>query len=337
MARSGILCGGAWCIDRNLVVDHWPREETLASILTENEFGGCPGHNMATALKRLAAPFPVEAIGLLGDDADGRKLLAICDELGIERSALKTLAGATTCYTLVMIARETGKRSFFTSSGTHAVQTPDDFLFSSSVSRIVHLGLPGIHARLDAPWKDEESGWVAVLKKARKAGLKTNIELVSIAPERIRAVALPMLPWLDTLIINDHEAGAIAGIETVRDGIADAKACRAAAERLMELSSLELVAVHFPAGGVAISRTGGAVEHPSVAVPQSAIVSSNGAGDAFAAGTLMGHHEGWPLERSLRLAHASAASSLRSETTTGSIVSWQECLDLAHAWGWRQG
>ena len=39
-----------------------------------------------------------------------------------------------------------------------------------------------------------------ILKKARAAGLKANIELVSVAPEVIRAAALPMLPWLDTLI-----------------------------------------------------------------------------------------------------------------------------------------
>ncbi len=335
MTRSGILCGGAWCIDRNIAIDHWPQEETLATMLSENHFGGCPGHNMSTALKRLEAPFPVEAIGLLGDDADGRKLLAICDEFGIESSALKVRAGATTCHTLVMTAKATGKRTFFTSAGTHALQTPDDFDFSKSRARIVHLGLPGIHAQLDAPWKGEVSGWVAVLKKARAAGLKTNLELVSIAPERIRAATVPMLPWLDTLIINDYEAGAIAEIETVKQGVADAKACRAAAEKLMEMSQLALVAIHFPAGGVVIDRSGSVVEQPSVDVPQSAIVSSNGAGDAFAAGILFGHHEGWSLEKSLQLAHASSAASLRSETTTGSIMSWRECLALADNWGWR--
>ena len=108
-------------------------------------------------------------------------------------------------------------------------------------------------------------GWIAVLRKARVAGLKANVELVSLAPEVIRAATLPMLPWLDTLIINDYEAGALAGMETVRNGVADANACRSAAERIMEAGRLSPVAVHLPKGAVAMARDGTVVEHPSVA------------------------------------------------------------------------
>ncbi len=229
----------------------------------------------------------------------------------------------------------TGKRTFFYSAGAHDAQTPDDFDFTTTSARIAHLGLPGLHAKLDAPWKDDVSGWVAILKKARAAGLKANIELVSVSPEVIRAAALPMLPWLDTLIVNDYEAGALVNIETVKNGVADASACRAAAGRLMEITKLSLVAIHFPKGGVAMARNGTVVEQPSVNVPQSAIAGSNGAGDCFAAGMLFGHHEGWSLEKSLRLAHASAASSLRSASTTEAVLPWRDCLALAETWGWR--
>ena len=41
--------------------------------------------------------------------------------------------------------------------------------------------------------------------------------------------------------------------------------------------------------------TGRALALGSVAVPQSAIVGANGAGDAFAAGMLYGLHEQWPI------------------------------------------
>ncbi len=245
----------------------------LAKIITESFHGGCPGHNMSSALKRLGAPFPVEGMGLLGDDADGH-FLRICDELGIERSALEIRHSVKTARTLAMTAIPTGKRTFFYSGGAHAAQTPDDFDFSKTSARIAHLGLPGVHEILDVPWKDEASGWIAVFKKARAAGLKTNIELVSVAPEIIRAAALPMLPWLDTLIVNDYEAGALVNIETVKGGVADARACRAAAERLMETTKLALVAVHFPKGAVAMTRDGTVVEQPSVNVPQSEVVGT---------------------------------------------------------------
>lgn len=335
MERSGILCGGAWCVDHTFSIDHWPAEETVAQIASEKHHGGCPGHNMSSALKRLGVPFPVEAMGLLGDDADGHFLTKICDELGIERRALEIRSSVKTARTIAMSSIPTGKRTFFYSAGAHDVQTPDDFDFSTTSARIAHLGLPGLHKKLDAGWKNDASGWVAILKKARAAGLKTNIELVSVAPEVIRAAALPMLPWLDTLIVNDFEAGALVNIETVKNGVADASACRAAAERLMETTRLSLVAIHFPKGGVAMARDGLVVEQPSVNVPQSEIAGSNGAGDCFAAGMLFGHHEGWSLQQSLRLAHASSASSLRSPTTTEAVLPWKDCLALAEKWGWR--
>jgi len=333
--RSGIICAGAWCIDRNMMVDHWPAEETVAIVLSKKPQGGCPGHNMATALKRLGATFPIEAIGLIGDDDEGRQLEAICDEHGIDRRQLEKRAGIATAYTDVMISKPTGKRTFFYGPGAHALQTPDGFDFSRTSARIVHLGLPGLHDILDAPWKGDPSGWVTILKSAQAHGLKTNVELVSIEPERIRAHATPMLAFLDTFIVNDLEAGAVAGLETVKDGTTDIAACRQSAARILERSALSLVAIHFPGGAIVQTRDGRTADHPSVNVPQSVVVSSNGAGDSFAAGLLFGIHEGWPLERAVKLAHASAAASLRSVETTGSVVSRQECLQLAEGWGWR--
>ncbi len=68
---------------------------------------------------------------------------------------------------------------------------------------------------MDAAWQSEANGWVAVLKKARAAGLMTNLELVSIEPPRVAALARPCLPHLDLLVVNDHEIGAVAGEKTV--------------------------------------------------------------------------------------------------------------------------
>ena len=40
---------------------------------------------------------------------------------------------------------------------------------------------------------------------------------------------------LDLLIVNDHEIGGIAGIETVKDGQTDVDACKAAAAAVLAL------------------------------------------------------------------------------------------------------
>jgi sugar/nucleoside kinase (ribokinase family) len=335
MERRGIICGIAWCVDHIITIDRWPKEETLAEMLNRKPFGGCPGHNMATALKRLGAEFPVEAIGLIGDDDEGALLASACDEFGIERDLLKVAAGRRTPQTLVMTSAETGRRTFFYEKGTHAIETPDDFDLSLTRARIAHFGLPGLHDVLDRPWKGDASGWVTLVKRAEALGIKCNLELASIDAEVLRHVALPLIPHLNSLIINDLEAGALAGMTTFRDGGTDIDACQHAAAKLMNGSGLDFVAVHFPMGAILLSRDGEALHQPSVSAPQSAIMGSNGAGDAFAAGLLFGYHEGWAMTQSLKLAHASAAASLRSGATTESIVHWKECLALANSWGWR--
>jgi len=333
--RTGILCAGAWCVDRNIAINFWPVEENVATMLGSSDHGGCPGHNMATALRRLGVPFPIEAMGLVGDDDHGQLLARICDDLNINRDSLHLRGDTSTSFTLAMTAQDTKKRTFFHQPGALAVQCPDDFDLSKTNCRIVHLGLAGLMPRLDGPWQSEVSGWVAVLKQARRFGLQPNMEMVSVEPEKIRAAGLPMLDHLDTLIINDYEAGALADIPTLQKGVTDQDACRRAAEKIMGTSKLSMMAIHFPGGGVALSRNGEVASHPSVNVPKSEIVGNNGAGDCFAAGMLVGHHESWNLVRSLKLAHACAASSLRGASTTEAVVTSEECLALADSWGWR--
>lgn len=336
MARRGIVCGGSWGVDKNKLIDVWPEEEHTAFIVAEEQQCGGSGANAAGDLKQLGAPFPVDAVGLVGDDEDGRFLLDICDRAGIGRTQLRTSPELRTSHTFVMTARPSGRRTFFHHQGTHALLTPDHFDFSRTDAAILHLGLPGELDTLDAPWRGEASGWVAVLKKARAAGLRTNMEFAPVAHGTLTHLARPCLAHLDYLVINDAEAGEVVGTTTVVGGVTDAVACEAAALAIKAMSPAELIVVHFPLGAIAVTRDGAVARKPSVRVPKEAITGSVGAGDAFAAGMLFGIHEGWPLDHSLALAHASAAASLRALSTTGAVESWQACLRLAEQWGWRE-
>ena len=273
MQRSGILCGAAWCIDSNISIATWPPEETVAMILGEDPQGGCPGHNMSTALVRLGAPFPVSAIGLIGDDANGRMLLKICDDLGIERSQLEMRQGLATAHVLAMTTKDTRKRTFFSAAGAHAAQTPDDFDFTKSTARIVHLGLPGFHEKLDGAWQSDANGWVTILKKARAAGLKSNLEMASFDKTLMGNIVRPMLPHLDSLIINDFEAAAISSLPAT-----DSAACRKILEQIMQAhQNLSFAAVHFPMGAIAMTHKGEVVEQASVNVPREIIVGPRSA------------------------------------------------------------
>jgi sugar/nucleoside kinase (ribokinase family) len=69
--RSGILAGGNWIVDRPKIIDVYPAQDTLANILQETSSSGGSPYNVLIDLARLKAPFPLEAVGLVGDDEAG--------------------------------------------------------------------------------------------------------------------------------------------------------------------------------------------------------------------------------------------------------------------------
>jgi sugar/nucleoside kinase (ribokinase family) len=331
--RRGFVTGGTWCVDYNRSVSHWPGEDGLAELFEEERHGGGSGCNLAIDMRRLDPSMPVETIGLVGDDEDGRFLKAVAEAAGIGTGQMAVSPGAATQFCDAYVSRKSHRRTHIFHAGTGALLTPDHFDFSTTQVRFLHLGLPGVHRALDSPWQDEPNGWVAVLKKARAAGLRTNLELASIDKGLMAALVAPCLPHLDFLIVNDMEIGAIAGVETVSAEATDRQACERAARIALERGAMEMVAVHCPAFALAVTRDGASAVRPPIAIPEAEVLGANGAGDAFAAGMLYGIHEGWSVDQSLRLAHATAAASLRSISTTGSVVTWQTCLALADQWG----
>jgi sugar/nucleoside kinase (ribokinase family) len=189
---------------------------------------------------------------------------------------------------------------------------------------------------MDAPWRDETTGWAAVLKAARASGLQTNMEMVSTERSKVRAFGVSCLPQLDLLIVNDYEIGCVAEIETRDSNGAPVPArIEQALRAALKLGALKIAVAHFPDGAIAIDSDGTRYAQGSIAMPAGAIAGVNGAGDAFAAGMLYGWHEGWLVEDCLRLGHASAAASMREVPTTTGVARVSECLALADKYGHR--
>jgi len=334
--RRGVLSAGTWCVDFNKSIARWPDEDTSNEVLAIDRDGGGSGFNMALDLKRLDPDFPVEAMGLVGDDDLGRFLFGECDGHGVAHTALKALPGGATMSVDAFNVQMNGRRTHFYHQGVAAEMTPDCFDFSSTRARILHLGLPGAHKAMDRPWRGEANGWVAVLRKARGFGIAANLELMTTGADRLAELGRPCLPHLDWLIVNDYEIGALAGRETRRaDGSTDAAAVARAIGEALALGSMQWAAAHFPEGAVAGARDGSRVALGSLALPASAIAGANGAGDAFAAGMLYALHEQWPMEKCLELAHACAGASMRAVSTTAGVATVGECLALAKKWGFR--
>jgi sugar/nucleoside kinase (ribokinase family) len=274
--------------------------------------------------------FPVSLICVVGDDAAGDTFITKAQDLGLETSNVRRVKDGSTDVTHVMTSIATGRRTFFYRPGANGTITADQMLPTQDSAKIYYLGSPGISTSMDA-----SDGWRIALKAARARGFETCMELCPIPAELQRAQTLPCLPLLDYFIINDSEAEILSGLPVSQNGHFHTALALTAAQALLDQGVAKLVSIHHPEGAIALRKNGESFYTPSVNVPQSEIIGTVGAGDAFYAGMLMGLHENWPLNQCLTLANAAAATSLHSATTSSSIRPWQECLDYAKAKGLR--
>jgi sugar/nucleoside kinase (ribokinase family) len=303
--RRGIAAAGNWIVDRIKVIDAWPQEERLANVLTSTRGGGGGAHNVLIDLARMGAPFPLLGIGYVGNDEDGRYLIEEAREYKVDFSGIRVSLNEPTSFTDVMSVKSTGKRTFFHARGANALLAPDDI--DPGNAKIFHLAYLLLLDQIDpvAPM---------LLRRFQAQGIRTSVDVVSAERARFAEIVVPALDHVDYLILNEIEAGEITG-QKIRlpDGTFDREALEAAAHQLWRYN---LVTIHMPEGAFALSKEE-EVWMPSRAVKE--IVSTVGAGDAFAAGMLFALHEDWPLNQALDLAHACAAACLCHETTTGGL------------------
>lgn len=331
--RSGILAGGNWIVDHVKVIDTWPAQDTLATILRQSSSNGGSPYNILIDLAHLGAPCPLAGVGLVGDDENGRAIISDCRAHGIDTTQLRTTRAAATSYTDVMTARETGRRTFFHQRGANAHLSVDDFDFSSTQARLFHLGylllLDGLDILADGRPKACE-----VLKRAKHAGLLTSIDCVSENSLRFQTIVAPALPYVHILFANDFETERLTGVPLRRNERIAAASVGFAARKLLEAGVQSWVVIHFPEAVYACSPSGQEVWQPSLRVPPGDIAGAAGAGDALAAGVLLGLHEGWPMSDCLRLGVCAAAASLYDPTCSEGVKSGKACLSLAQSLGY---
>jgi sugar/nucleoside kinase (ribokinase family) len=325
--RVGILAAGNWIVDHIKVVDVYPVEKSLANIKREYVSNGGAPFNVLKDLSRLGADFPLRGIGLIGDDNDGQWIREECRLNRIETGDLKSVRGAHTSYTDVMSVEATGQRTFFHQRGANAFFGVDNIDVRKSNEKLFHLGYLLLLDELDKVDSNGKTGAVKVLSAAKESGLKTSVDTVSEDGDRFKAVVVPSLLYVDYLFINEFEAGRCTGIDLCQD-IPDRQALREAAARLLHHGVKEWVLIHFPKGVFALSKHGEEIIQGSVMLPRDKIVSTVGAGDAFAAGTLWGIHEEWDMRQSIQLGVCAAAACLQDVSCSGGIKSHRECIAL---------
>jgi sugar/nucleoside kinase (ribokinase family) len=334
--RSGVLAGGNWIVDRVKIVDRYPEQDGLARILSESIGNGGSPYNLLKDLARLQAPFPLAGAGLVGEDEDGIFILDDCRKHGIDTCHLRQISEAATSYTDVMSVRSTGRRTFFHQPGANRLLDASDFPLDSSRARILHLGYLLLLDRLDDLGEDGLTGAARLFGEARVLGFKTSADVVSEDSGRVRAVVDAVLPATDYFFLNEIEAERITGASIRRGKSIDWDGLSSAARVLIDRGVNELVCIHCPEGALARTSADCEYRQPSVDLSSDGVLGAVGAGDALAAGVLLGLHEGWEIEACLRCGVCTAAASLSHPASSEGVLPLKECLELGQTVGFRQ-
>ena len=306
--KTGIAVAGTVLVDKLNEISAYPSSGELTKILSVSRaVGGCVP-NVGIDIKRVDPTVPVVAVGKIGNDGDGDFVKAVLSENGVDTAGL-VCGELPTSFTDVM-SIVGGQRTFFTYPGACEDFGVDDVNFEDLNVKMLHLGY---FLLLD---KVDNGDGEKILKKAQEMGIKTSIDLVSENSDRYHIVK-DCLKYTDNVIINELEAGMIAGIEPKHENLE--KIARA----IKDMGVSERVIIHMPETGVCLSDNG-FFELPSWELPKGFIKGKTGAGDAFCAGALIGIYRGLDEMGILTLASKAATVSLSAPDSIGGMVSEAE-------------
>lgn len=332
--RQGLLAAGNFIIDHVKIIDAYPAPEMLCNIQSKTSSNGGGPYNVLKNLAKMGAAFPLQGLGLLGNDADGAWIRRDCETHGIDASRLVRMPDTDTSYTDAMTVASTGQRTFFHHRGANAILSPAHVDFKAVTVEWFYLGYLLLLDTLDhIDPETERTGASVVLERAKQAGLKTVVDLVSVPDPNAESIIRAALPHIDVLFLNEIECGMVLG-ETFPEGtFIEWARLEAAARSILELGVQQLVVVHCRQGAVAVSADGAVARQAAVQVPSAYIVGSTGAGDAFAAGVFYGLKASWDLQACLELGVCAAAVSLGAGPPSEAMRPVDACLEQGRAWG----
>jgi len=307
--RGGIAVAGSVLVDKINEIKAYPQSGELTQIVgLEKAVGGCVP-NVALDLKKICPDMDVKAIGKIGNDEEGAYVSEVLSQGGVDVTGFVVDESNKTSFTEVMSVIN-GQRTFFTYPGASAKFGYSDIDYEHLDAKIMLLGY---FLLLD---KVDQGDGLQILQKAQEMGIKTSIDLVSENSDRYSLV-IPCLKYTDYLIINEMEAGKLAGIDPTDENL------KQIAYKLQELGVKEKVVIHKPDYAVCLSGDNYTVV-PSYKIPDGYIKGTTGAGDAFCAGTLIGIYKGWTDQEILEFASGCAVMALGKADATSGLVTESE-------------
>ncbi len=250
--------------------------------------GGCAA-NTAVGLTRLGVPAAV--CGRVGDDLFGQSLLHDLRGRGIDVSAVTVTEGLGTSKTVIVPVRGEDRRYIHTFGANAAFTVADIPRARLNSSAVVYVGgylvVPGL----------VEADLALGLREARTHGARVVLDVAvpSVHPGLSLESVRELLPLADYFLPNEDEARALTGESEPHDQASAFLDCGA-----------RTVVVKRGDRGVHVRSGETGFDMPA---PPVEVVEPSGAGDAFAAGLILGILEGWDLERSIGFASVVGGSA----------------------------
>lgn len=322
--KQGITVAGNIILDVVKNIRNYPRIGTLADISeVTRSIGGC-ACNTAVDLARLDPGIPVDVIGKVGADENGRFIVSQLSENNVGVSRICYSPDQPTAFTDVM-SIPSGERTFFHKRGANADFSPLDVNVQTLNAKILHIGYILLLDRFDAPDRQFGTVMARFLNDVSQQGIKTSIDVVSDSTGDFPKKVIPALPFCNYVIINELECCAIWGLEPYsEDGQLLSENVRLAMEKTLRAGVRDRVIVHSKTCSFALDAKGNFTEVPSLQIPSKDIKGSVGAGDAFCAGCLYSLYNGFPDRRMLEFASSVAAACLLEANAVDGVRSASE-------------
>jgi ribokinase len=177
----------------------------------------------------------------------------------VDTTAVTTLSGEATGTAYITVTAD-GENSIVVAPGANARLSADDV----AAHRDALAGAAVMLAQLEVPVETV----AAAVREARGAGVRP---VVTLAPAQ--DVPAELLAGLDPLLVNEHEAGFLLGVDDGDDDV------RGGAQRLLQLGPTSVV-ITLGALGAVLADSSGVRQLPALEVAE--VVDTTGAGDAFA-------------------------------------------------------
>jgi len=311
-----IVVLGSANVDLTVVVDRRPEwGETVTGRSFRRTVGG-KGVNSAIAAARSGRLGTAPAVAMLaavGADADGELVTGELDRAGVAVGQVRRVRRPTGVAHITVDAA--GRNAITVVAGANEELAGPDALTADD--RRVLGGARFVLAQLEIPL----AGVLAGFEASRAAGAVTLL-----TPAPVRPLPDDLLDLVDVLLVNEHEAAQVAGVD-------ESEPLARVGEALLERVPAAVVtrgeqgADWFVRDDARVAG-GGQPGRCHVDAFATDVVDTTGAGDCFAGAFAVGLDETGDAEAGLRFAAAAAALSVRAAGAAASMPSRAQIDEL---------